>query len=572
MARERGSLTVSVPLRLLLLLLIVTERLADAAKILAIFPVPLKQHQLVYQPLIEELAYRGHDIVLVTTDPMDLQRGNDTQEHQLQQQHQQHQHQLADRIEQIDLSFAYQLPVLEQLNVDGLDGRDMLRKVFDVMRTISAEELQHPAMQKLIRAASSASGADGSGAPPSSKCIRFDVVIVEWSGVTLMNAFAEHFRAPLIGIANGGAFINAHEALGNPNHPIGYPSIFMPFSEDLSLLQRISSVLFTVWYRFYYYTEEIPAQNAIAIANFGDTISDLREIEQNADLLLINCHQVLGNVRPVGPATVHLGGIHQRATAGGQEGRTRLPDELSLFLEQSDAPIAYVNLAAPFGGVAGRARIEKLIKTLEQLEVASVWSLNENSIPINTSARIYQSYSVPQEDVLAHPKVRLFITDGGQINIEDAIQHRVPVVGISYSTSYEHYLRQIAKYEAGVISLIDFEAQTTFMDKLRDVYTIERYQDNMNRLQRLVNDQPQTSMERAIWWIEYVARNGGAQQLRVRQLSWFEYLMVDVLLTVAVLASLFALAIGHAIVRAVRYSKSLPTEMVTRGSRKCKLL
>ncbi|XP_050082330.1 UDP-glucosyltransferase 2-like [Anopheles aquasalis] len=550
MARERGSLTVSL-LVLLLLLLIATERLADAAKILAIFPVPLKQHQLVYQPLIEELAYRGHDIVLVTTDPMDLQRSNGT-------------HQLADRIEQIDLSFAYQLPVLEQLNVDGLDGRDMLRKVFDVMRTISAEELQHPAMQKLIKAASR-SGADGS-TPPSNKCIRFDVVIVEWSGVTLMNAFAEHFRAPLIGIANGGAFINAHEAVGNPNHPIGYPSIFMPFSEDLSLLQRISSVLFTVWYRFYYYTEEIPAQNAIAISNFGDTISDLRQIEQNADLLLINCHQVLGNVRPVGPTTVHLGGIHQRASV------RPLPDELALFLEQSDAPIAYVNLAAPSGGLAGRARIEKLVKTLEQLEVASVWSLNENSVPINTSARIYQSYSVPQEDVLAHPKVRLFITDGGQINIEDAIQHRVPVVGISYSTSYEHYLRQIAKYEAGVISLIDFEPQSTFMDKLRDVFTIERYQDNINRLQRLVNDQPQTSMERAVWWIEYVARNGGAQQLRVRQLSWFEYLMIDVLLTVAILASLFGCAVGYLIFRAVRYSKSLPTEMVTRGSRKCKLL
>lgn len=106
---------------------------------------------------------------------------------------------------------------------------------------------------------------------------------------------------------------------------------------------------------------------------------------------------MLGNVRPVGPATVHLGGIHQRPSAAGQR---RLPDELALFLEQSDAPIAYVNLAAPSGGLAGRARIEKLVKTLEQLEVASVWLLNENSVPINTSARIYQSYSVPQEDVL----------------------------------------------------------------------------------------------------------------------------------------------------------------------------
>uniref|UniRef100_A0A182QFK8 UDP-glycosyltransferases domain-containing protein n=1 Tax=Anopheles farauti TaxID=69004 RepID=A0A182QFK8_9DIPT len=517
----------------------------EAAKILAIFPVPLKQHQLVYRPLIEELAKRGHDIVLVTTDPLDeVERdANGTR----------------GRIEQIDLGFAYELPVLEQLGRDGLDGRDMLRNIFDVMRTISAEELQHPAMQKLIESGRMPEGADGA------KCSRFDVVMVEWCGVTLMNAFAEHFRAPLVGIANGGAFINAHEALGNPNHPIGYPSIFMPFSEDLSLLQRISSVLFTVWYRFYYYTEEIPAQNVIARTNFGEQISDLRQIEQNADLLLINAHQQLGNVRPVGPTTVYLGGIHQR----GQ--KAVLPEDLSLFLTHSDAPVVYVNLGATLGGAAGRARIDKIAKALEQLDLASVWVIERDMELVNSTGRIYQSHTVPQEAVLGHPKVRAFLTDGGQINVEDAIQHRVPVVGVSYSTSYEHYLRQIAKYEAGIISLIDFETQT-FVDKLRDVLTNERYQENVNKLHRLLNDQPQTPMERAIWWLEYVARNGGTKPLHVRHLSWFEYLMLDVLLVVGVLATLACSLIAYGIYRAVRYSKSLPFEMITPGSRKCKLI
>uniref|UniRef100_A0A182V4H5 Uncharacterized protein n=1 Tax=Anopheles merus TaxID=30066 RepID=A0A182V4H5_ANOME len=515
----------------------------EAAKILAIFPVPLKQHQLVYRPLIEELAGRGHEIVLVTTDPLDMaDRPNGTRS-----------------IEQIDLSFAYQLPALAQLGWVGLDGRDMLRNIFDVMRTISAEELRHPAMQKLIESANRQDGAGGT------KCNRFDVVMVEWSGVTLMNAFAEHFRAPLVGIANGGAYINAHEALGNPNHPIGYPSIFMPFSEDLSLLQRISSVLFTVWYRFYYYTEEIPAQNLIAKSSFGEHISDLRQIEQNADLLLINAYQQLGNVRPVGPTTVYLGGIHQ------QPHHQQLPEDLSLFLAQSDEPVVYVNLGASLGGVAGQARIDKIAKALAHLDLASVWALDESMDPINSTGRIYQSHSVPQEAVLGHPKVRAFLTDGGQINVEDAIQHKVPVVGISYSTSYDHYLRQIVKYEAGIISLIDFETQT-FVDKLQDVLTNERYQENVNKLHRLLNDQPQTALERAVWWIEYVARNGGTKPLHVRHLSWFEYLMLDVLIVVGVLASLACALIAYAIVRAVRYSRSLPMEMVTRGSRKCKMM
>uniref|UniRef100_A0A182SX74 UDP-glycosyltransferases domain-containing protein n=1 Tax=Anopheles maculatus TaxID=74869 RepID=A0A182SX74_9DIPT len=354
--------------------------LAEAAKILAIFPVPLKQHQLVYRPLIEELANRGHDIVLVTTDPIEtIDRTNGS----------------LDRIQQIDLSFAYRLPVLEQLGRDGLDGRDMLRNIFDVMRTISAEELQHPAMKELISSAKLPEA--GSRTCADAKCNRFDVVMVEWCGVTLMNAFAEHFRAPLVGIANGGAFINAHEALGNPNHPIGYPSIFMPFSEDLSLLQRISSVLFTVWYRFYYYTEEIPAQNVIAQTNFGDHISDLRHIEQNADLLLINAYQQLGNVRPVGPTTVYLGGIHQThsTTAG-----AKLPEDLNLFLAQSDEPVVYVNLGSSLGGIAGRVRIEKIAKALEQLDLASVWVLDDVMDLINSTGRIYQSHNVPQEAVL----------------------------------------------------------------------------------------------------------------------------------------------------------------------------
>lgn len=53
--------------------LMVMCKCIDCTRILAIFPVPFKEHQLVYRPLIEQLANRGHDITLLTTDPIDLQ-------------------------------------------------------------------------------------------------------------------------------------------------------------------------------------------------------------------------------------------------------------------------------------------------------------------------------------------------------------------------------------------------------------------------------------------------------------------------------------------------------------------
>lgn len=508
----------------------------DSAKILAIFPVPFKEHQLGYRPLIERLANVGHDITLLTTDPIDMRlAGNGS---------------LVKRIEQIDLSFVYDLPILEELNAVGLDERDMLRNVFNVMRKISEAELQHPSVQELIR---------GAG--------KFDVVMVEWSGVSLMNAFAHHFKAPLVGIINAGAYINAHEALGNPNHPIGYPSIFMPFTEDLNLLQRISSVFFTIWFRFYYYTEEVPLQNAIANKNFGAQLPDLFEIERQADLLLINAYQALGNVRPVGPTTLYLGGIHHKSAADLATGG--LSEDLQYFLEHSPEPIVYINL--DLDAVADHYRLEKIVRALESLGATIVWNWNQGQF-VNTTTRIYQSYDLPQEDILAHPKVKLFITSGGQRNIEDAIHHRVPVLGVSYSSSLEHYLRQVAKYEAGIISLIDFETQATFTDKLQDAFGLEIYQSHMNALNRLLADQPMSSLERAVWWIEYVARQGGTKHLRTPQLSWFQYLMLDVTLTVAFFTSLAGLAVAYLVCRAVRYSRSLPIEMVTRGSRKCKKL
>ena len=192
-------------------------KVTKGAKILTIFPIPFKEHQAVYRPLIENLLKQGHEITLLTTNPYF------TTEHEYQ------------NITEIDLSFVYNLDVLNELNDGDLEGSEMLKTVFKVMRKISEAELKSPKVQKLLNNAHESD---------------YDLVLVEWSGsASLMNIFAHQFVTPLIAITNGDAFPNVHEAFGNPNHPISYPSVFLPFSENLNLLQRISSALFTIWYR-----------------------------------------------------------------------------------------------------------------------------------------------------------------------------------------------------------------------------------------------------------------------------------------------------------------------------------
>lgn len=191
----------------------------ESAKILAVLPIPSLEHQIVYRPLLENLHHAGHHLTILTTDPYFTSNLDST---------------LHENITEIDLSFVYNLDVLNELKDTDLEGSDMLKTVFKVMRKLFEAELKSPMVRRLL----------------TSNSEYFDLVLVDWSGSsTMMNIFAHHFNAPLVGITNGEAFPNIHEAFGNPNHPVSYPSTFLPFTENLSLVQRIFSVFSAISYR-----------------------------------------------------------------------------------------------------------------------------------------------------------------------------------------------------------------------------------------------------------------------------------------------------------------------------------
>jgi glucuronosyltransferase len=183
---------------------------------LTVLPIPSSEHQIVYRPLLESLHKSGHHLTILTTDPFfssNLEK--------------------YENITEIDLSFVYHLDALNELKDADLEGSDMLKTVFKVMRKLFEAELKSPIVKQLL-----------------SSDEYFDAVLVDWSGSSsMMNIFAHHFNAPLIGITNGEAFPNVHEAFGNPNHPVSYPSVFLPFTENLSLVQRIFSVFSAISYR-----------------------------------------------------------------------------------------------------------------------------------------------------------------------------------------------------------------------------------------------------------------------------------------------------------------------------------
>lgn len=75
--------------------------------------------------------------------------------------------------------------------------------------------------------------------------------------------------------------------------------------------------------------------------------------------------------------------------------------------------------------------------------------------------------------------------------------------------------------------------------------TYSRYTEGAARVEKLLHDKPTDGLRRAVWWIEYVIRHGGAPHLRspALDISWCSYLMLDVLAAVALALAVFFLAL-----------------------------
>ena len=56
------------------------------------------------------------------------------------------------------------------------------------------------------------------------------------------------------------------------------------------------------------------------------------------------------------------------------------------------------------------------------------------------------------------------------------------------------------------------------------------FRENLKRRSAIMRDQPETPLERAVFWTEYVIRHKGAPHLRsaARDLTWYQYHLIDV--------------------------------------------
>ncbi|XP_038670477.1 UDP-glucuronosyltransferase 2A2-like [Scyliorhinus canicula] len=333
---------------------------------------------------------------------------------------------------------------------------------------------------------------------------------------------AYHLELPLV---NNVRWLSSGEShLFLAPSPLSYvPIPGSKLTDKMSFFQRTQNVLQNLVQLSFSQFLTNPMYNEICHRYLGPD-TDIEMILLRADVWLMRVDFIFEFPRPTMPNIVYMGGFQCKPSKP-------LAAEFEEFVQSSgDHGIIVMSLGTIISSLPLQITM-KIAEAFAQVPQKVIWRYH-GKIPPNIGNNTLLAKWIPQNDLLGHPKTRAFVAHGGTNGIYEAIYHGVPIVGIPLLfDQFDNLLRLETRGAAKVINVAAMQSND-LLQALNEVINNTSYRDNMQKLSALHRDQPESPMERAIFWIEYVARHKGAAHLRSEsyRLPWYVYYCVDVMI------------------------------------------
>ncbi|XP_069693019.1 UDP-glucosyltransferase 2-like [Periplaneta americana] len=374
---------------------------------------------------------------------------------------------------------------------------------------------------------------------------KFDLIIVEASLGGCLYGFITKFGSPpVVVISSHGMFPWLSTLMGTPENPSYMPNYFLPYSSRMTFGERIHNYIIHSIFTFYYKYSIVSVQESVARKHFRETLLPYLDIQRNFSLLLANIAVGLDEPRPLSSNVIPVGGMHIKSR------HEPLPQILQDFLDGAQGFIYFSLGVSIKGEMIDSEKLKLFVDAFSELPLRILWKFETNKMgDLPSNIRIEKW--LPQDAILAHPNIRMFITHCGRLSMLEAVYRGVPVVGIPLIMDQPSNLKLILDRKGGVHLDYHTLSKESILQAVKKVLGNKSYAVNMKKLSTIFRDQADTALDRAVFWTEYVIRHKGAPHLRPAstELHWHQYLLLDVILVIV-----FALVITFLITRCMLMS------------------
>uniref|UniRef100_A0A8C8UMZ7 UDP-glucuronosyltransferase n=2 Tax=Peromyscus maniculatus bairdii TaxID=230844 RepID=A0A8C8UMZ7_PERMB len=254
----------------------------------------------------------------------------------------------------------------------------------------------------------------------------------------------------------------------------------------------------------------------------------LSDLPRKAELWFVSSDFALDFPHPVLPNTIYVGGLMDKPVRP-------IPQDLEDFIIKfGDSDFVLVAL----GSLATQYQTKELIKEMNsafaRLSQGVLWACKDAHWPkdVRMAPNVKIMDWLPQTDLLAHPRIRLFVTHGGTNSLMEAIQHGVPMVGIPFFLDQPKNMVLVEAKKIGVSVQLETLKAETFALTLKEVIEDKRFKSAAMAARAIRRSHPLTPSQRLVGWIDHILQTGGGAHLKLHgfQQPWHVQNLLDVLL------------------------------------------
>ncbi|XP_031341432.1 UDP-glucuronosyltransferase 1-7C-like isoform X7 [Photinus pyralis] len=367
----------------------------------------------------------------------------------------------------------------------------------------------------------------------------YDVFITEYFTTSCcITPIVQKLRLPFVVIQTSSLVSWSSPWINVPDNPSYIPVDFMELSRS-TFWERFRNTMAYAYSHFFYYTVITPRDDALLDNCKHCTGIKSHDAIQNTSLILVNSHYSLHGSRPLPPHVVEVGGIHIQNSKP-------LPKHIDKWINESKHGVIYFSLGSMIKGhTFPDDKKQMFINAFGRLPQRVLWKWENETMPGKTDNIMIEKW-MPQFDILCHPNVKAFIAHGGMLGVTEAVHCGVPMIIMPQFG--DQFTNAKAVEASGGGTILDYRyldeesiynALTTALDP--------KSNKKAKELSARFKDRPLPPLETSIYWIEYVARHGGAPHLRTAAVGMplYQYLLLDVIAFLVVILFSFLFVVYY---------------------------
>lgn len=170
------------------------------------------------------------------------------------------------------------------------------------------------------------------------------------------------------------------------------------------------------------------------------------------------------------------------------------------------------------------------VDCFRQLKQRVLWKYENETIPELPPNVLIRKW-LPQNDILAHKNIILFITHGGIFSTFETTWHGIPVLVTPFFGDQHRNGKRMMNAGYGHVLPFPQITKETFTRTVTEMISNVSYQQKAIEVSKIFRENLVHPMNETVFWIEYVIKFAGAKHLKSHavHMSWYSYLLFDVI-------------------------------------------